>query len=90
MSLTLLAKLLGLLGTVILSIPAIRDGKDFLVFHPLGARADSPDLVRAIARLKEQYNADMVVFRRSDLRYFVGGLAVIALSYMVDIADIYY
>ena len=89
MSLALLAKLLGFLGTIVVSIPAIRDGRDFLVFRPLGTRAQSPDLVRAITRLKHQYDADLISFRRSDLRYFISGLALVAISYAIDIIDIY-
>ena len=80
-----LAKVLGLLGVILLSIPVIRDGRLFLVFSRLGSTAKSPELVVAIGSIKGQFQENMINLRRSDLRFIYSGLFVVIVSYIIEI-----
>jgi len=85
MTALLLAKILGFLGVILLSIPVIRDGRLFLVFSRLGSTAKSPELVVAIDAIKGQFQDNMINLRRSDLRFIYSGLFVVIVSYVIEI-----
>lgn len=88
MTVLLLAKFLGLLGVILLSIPVIRDGRLFLVFSRLGSTVKSPDLVVAIDSIKDQFQNNMINLRRSDLRFIYSGLFIVIVSYVIEIFSV--
>lgn len=88
MNILLLAKLLGLFGVVMLSIPVIRDGRLFLVFSSLGKTAQSPDLIIAIENAQQQFKENMIRLRQSDLRMIYVGLSAVIISYALEIFEL--
>lgn len=86
MTLALVAKILGLIGVVLLSVPVIRDGKFFLLFTSLGNSTNNRELLDAIKRLKDRYDAEILQIRRQDLRYIYAGLFLVMASYILEIA----
>ena len=79
------AKVLGLAGSLLLTIPVIWEGRRHLLFRELGARTRDAQLKQAIAQLKEIEAGYQLSIKRRDVLLFQVGLAMVVASFACEV-----
>jgi hypothetical protein len=74
---------LGILGAVLLVVPALRDLSYREIVSLLRPERKPTSFGRAAEIAADMAEAEMLKFRPGDRRYIVGGLSAIALSYLL-------